>query len=322
MHRIFRKALDDATGVAQSVIAVIIDIRDFSGFSQRCDSVDVAIFIKRVYIRLIDDYFPFASFYKSTGDGLILIVPIGKKNLPELSQEVIASCIKCHAEFGNICSEDIMITFKVPDKIGIGIARGTTCCLVSEETMIDYSGRLLNLTSRLTDLARPSGIVIDGGFNIGLLSKEQRAIFKEENVYLKGIHEDKPIKIYFTPKFTSIPEYNRQPIAAKRRRQDKTTIPYNDIFKMRSLTTQCKYPLESEPASPDDITVRVEHAAVYKGRVQPKYTAYFYIDYFGYSPEGDTPYMAVNLKELCEALKRNGVKKSMVITFFTEYFEK
>lgn len=323
MHRIFRKALDDATGITQSVIVVFIDIRGFSAFSMGCDSVDAAMFLKRAYIELIDSYFPFATFYKSTGDGLLLIVPIGGENIEKVSQEVVASCIKCHYEFGSICKDDHMINFKVPNRVGIGIARGNACCLVSGDKVIDYSGRWLNLASRLTDLARPSGIVIDGRFNIGLLSEEQQLIFKEDKkIYLRGISEDKPIKIYYTPKFTSIPEYNRQPMGLKRRRQEKTTISYRDILKMRSVTKECKYPLKIVPASPDDITVMVEHTAVFKGEVQPKYTAYFYIDYFEYSPEGDTPFISVHLKELCEELRGNEVKKNMVINFVTEYFEK
>lgn len=200
MHRIFREALDGATGRSEFVIVVFIDIREFSPFSQRCESPDTAMFIKRVYMKIIDSYFEnFASFYKSTGDGLLLTIPFNESDLKEMCQKTIASCIACHSEFGNICNNDPMITFAVPNKIGIGVARGTACCLVSGEMIIDYSGRLLNLASRLTQLAKPSGIIIDGNFGINLLSDEQQSYFQEDNVYLDGIAEDEPIKI-FIPK--------------------------------------------------------------------------------------------------------------------------
>jgi len=81
MHRLFKEALKDATGISQRVIVVFVDIRDFSKFSQQCDSVDVAAFIRKVYMKIIDSYFPFASFYKSTGDGLLLTIPWKEKNL-------------------------------------------------------------------------------------------------------------------------------------------------------------------------------------------------------------------------------------------------
>ena len=74
MHKIFKEALNDATGVSQHVIVGIIDIRGFSKFSQQCDAVDVAAFIRKVYMKIIDSYFSFASFYKSTGDGLLLTI--------------------------------------------------------------------------------------------------------------------------------------------------------------------------------------------------------------------------------------------------------
>jgi class 3 adenylate cyclase len=216
MHKIFRKLLDDATGVQHSIIAVIIDIRNFSPFSLKQDSFDIAMFLKRVYANIIDSYFDFASFYKSTGDGLLLTIPFSPSNIEEVAQKTIENCIACHRGFGNICSGDPMIHFPIPDKIGIGVARGSACCLISGKKTIDYSGRLLNLTSRLTDLAKPSGIVIDQSLGINLLDENTRNNFKEQDVYLDGIAEDTPITVYFTKKFTKIPERNSRPIAEKR----------------------------------------------------------------------------------------------------------
>lgn len=318
MHRIFRKALDGAAGRAESVIAVMTDVRDFSRFSEGCDSVDVAMFIRRVYIRLIDEYFPFASFYKSTGDGLLLVVPIGKKNLQEISREVIASCVKCLSEFGSICSDDPMINFKVPDKIGIGIARGTACCLVSEDTIIDYSGRLLNLTSRLTDLARPSGIIIDGNFNVSLLNDEQRSILEEDNVYLKGIHEREPIQIYFTPEFTAIPEYNKHQIVGEKWGELVDVKLFADLLRLRKF----QYVLESKPVSEERIIVKVEHNKIINGVVSQKYQTIHRFREFDYFLEGGKPVVVVDFPELCRKLKEEQVKEDMAITITISYVEK
>jgi hypothetical protein len=57
MHTEFRKLLDDATGVSEFVLAVNIDIRGFSSFSMRVESPETAIYLKRVYTRIIEDYF-------------------------------------------------------------------------------------------------------------------------------------------------------------------------------------------------------------------------------------------------------------------------
>jgi class 3 adenylate cyclase len=319
MHRIFRKALDEATGESQSVIVVLLDIRGFSEFSMGCDSVDAAMFLKRAYIELIDSYFPFATFYKSTGDGLLLVVPIGKEDIAEVSQKVTASCIKCHSEFSSICKGDPMINFAIPDKVGIGMTRGNACCLVSGEMIIDYSGRWLNLAARLTDLARPSGIVIDGRFNIGLLSKEQRALFEEENVYLKGISEDKPIKIFYAPEFTSIPEYNKQPITVERWRHMIDTKPYRELLKLN----QFLYPLESEPLKPEDIKVTITHPKVLSGKTQKGYlTVIDDFAYFKYELEAGKPVVWMDFPKLCTRLKRNQVKKNMNVKIDIAYVEK
>ena len=318
MHKIFRKALDEATGKSEFVIVVFIDIREFSPFSQRCESPDTAMFIKRVYMKLIDKYFDFASFYKSTGDGLLFTIPFDEKNLEETCQRVIASCIAAHSDFANICNGDPMITFEVPDKIGIGAARGTACCLVSGETIIDYSGRLLNLASRLTGLARPSGIIIDGKFGINLLSAEQQSNFEEADVYLDGIAEDEPIKIYFTKEFTTILKRNRQPIAAKRWRHIEETKPYRLLLTL----SRHRYYLESEPVSPNDMKVTVRHPRMIKGKVQKGYTSYFDFDGFSYEMDAGKPAVIVNFPKLCKKLEEEQVKKNMNVHISIDYVEK
>lgn len=318
MHRIFREALDNATGVAQSVIVVLLDIRGFSEFSMGCDSVDAAMFLKRAYIELIDSYFPFATFYKSTGDGLLLIVPIEGENITEVSQKVTASCIKCHSEFGSICKSDPMINFLTPSKVGIGITRGNACCLVSGETVIDYSGRWLNLAARLTDLARPSGIVIDGRFNIGLLAEEQRALFEEEAVYLKGIQEAKPIKIFYTKESTSIPEYNKHTIAEKKWKRMREVQPFRELLKLRKFRNY----LESEPVSSESIKISVTHSDIIDGKVSRKYTAITDFEGFEYLLEAGRPMLLINYPVLCDMLQKHGVKKNMNITIDIAYVER
>lgn len=318
MHRIFRKALDDATGESKFVIVVFVDIRGFSAFSQICESPDTAMFIKRVYMKMIDTYFNFASFYKSTGDGLLFTIPFTEKTLKEMSQKTVESCIACHSEFGGICSGDPMICFSVPDKVGIGVARGTACCLTSGDTTIDYSGRLLNLASRLTGLARPSGIVIDGKFGIDLLSDEQRSSFEEVSVYLDGIAEDKPVQIYLTKEFTVIPERNTKPIAEKRWRHIQEVKPHRDLLKFDTY----RYYLESEPVSPDDIKVTVVYPKVISGKVESGSGSVLDFDDFKYTMDAGKPTVHLNYKKLSETLKRDQVKKNMNVTIDIAYAEK
>ena len=319
MHRIFKEALEDATGKSQRIIVVFVDVRDFSSFSQRCDSADVAAFIRKVYMKIIDSYFDFASFYKSTGDGLLLTIPWEDKSLQQISQQVIESCIKCQSEFGTLFDGDPSINFKVPHEIGIGVARGSACCLISGETVIDYSGRLVNLASRLTDIARPSGIVIDGAFVVELLTEEQQKIFQEDNnVYLKGVAEDKPIKIYYTPVFTIISKYNKQPIVSKRWREQTYAKLLGNMKKLGSF----RYDLQSEPLSPDDIVVNIQHDKILNGEVHPEYYTTFDFNDFKYILERGKPVVSVNFPKLCKSLEQDMVKEDMKVTITVAYVEK
>lgn len=75
MHKDFLKLLEKATGRDEYVIAVNLDIRGFTQFSQSVESLPVATYIKKVYLKIMKGYFKNASYYKPTGDGLIVIIP-------------------------------------------------------------------------------------------------------------------------------------------------------------------------------------------------------------------------------------------------------
>ncbi len=242
--------MNDAVGQSEFVIVVVLDIRGFSEFSTRRESPDTAMYIKRVYMKLIDEYFPSAKFYKPTGDGMLIVFPYDEKTLPDKSREIIQSCLRCHREFVDICKGDPMINFDVPRSIGIGITRGTACCLKSGDTILDYSGHFLNLASRLMSIARPSGIVIDGAFGIDLLSKDNRDLFVEAQAYLRSIAEDTPVKIYILKDVVNIPPENMQPLAEERWEKKEIEFSVQEFmaFNIAGYRVQLNAPLKRPDA--------------------------------------------------------------------------
>lgn len=72
MKQKFANALIDAQGRSEFVIVVVADIRGFSRFSTVNESPNIAMFIKRFYLQLINEYFKTANFVKPTGDGLLM----------------------------------------------------------------------------------------------------------------------------------------------------------------------------------------------------------------------------------------------------------
>lgn len=130
----------------------------------------------------------------------------------KVSEKVINSSLACLNDFSNLFSKDPMINFAIPEEIGFGIGRGPACCLYPGEDILDYSGHLLNLTSRLNDLARPGGIVIDGSFLKSVIPENVRELFGEQEVYVRSIAEESPITVFFLKDNVVIPESALAPL--------------------------------------------------------------------------------------------------------------
>lgn len=201
----FRKLLDGVEGTSEFIVAVILDIRGFSSFAMKVESVQTTAFLKRVYKEMIDRFFSTASFIKPTGDGLLLAFPYTEANVKQVATTVINSCMNCVTEFAILSQEDEMINFSTPDKIGIGICRGAATRVTSNGMIIDYSGRPFNIASRLMELARPGGIVIDESFKSTLIPSDVMDKFATASVYLKGISDNQLIRVYYTKDHTTIP---------------------------------------------------------------------------------------------------------------------
>ncbi len=189
--------LGRAKGEPEFVIAAVLDIRGFSSFAKTVDSVQAAAYLRRVYTRMIDGYIPGSKFYKLTGDGLLVVFPCSE-NVEHLAGTVLKSLFRLVSDFPNLCRGDPLINFEVPRQLGVGLGRGAATRLVSNRTTLDYSGRPLNTAAKLTDLARPSGIVLDDSYGADLIPKEMRPLFTSAKVYLKGISDDGLTQVYYT----------------------------------------------------------------------------------------------------------------------------
>jgi class 3 adenylate cyclase len=256
MHKQFRELLENATGISQHIIAVVLDIRGFTPFCQTVDSLDVATYVKKVYMKVIDNYFSNASFYKPTGDGLLVVIPYNQQSLKEVVNGTMQSCLNLLKDFPDLCKDDPMVNFKTPARIGIGLARGSACCLSSGNKTLDYSGKVLNLASRLMELARPSGIVFDSGLGFELLSDEIKKLFSNETVYLRSVAEEEPITIYHAKDLTIIQESSKKPINEPKWENVNHTITFG---KFELLKTNLTLTLDSKPVDEDHVILRVKH---------------------------------------------------------------
>jgi len=61
-----------------------------------------------------------------------------EENLISVAKSVLKSCFKLIKDFPNVCKASDG-NFPTPNALGIGIARGTACCLYTKSRIIDYS---------------------------------------------------------------------------------------------------------------------------------------------------------------------------------------
>jgi class 3 adenylate cyclase len=305
MYRQFRELLDAAIGTSEYVVVANVDVRGFSAFSTRVDSADTGLYIKKIYARLIDDYFGVASFFKPTGDGLLLTIPYSEETLRAVIVDVIGTSFRLLDDFESLLDGDPMITFETPPAIGIGLSRGSASCLRSGETVLDYSGRVLNLASRLMGLARPSGVVCDGAFGVELLPDDLASSFMSEEVYLPGIAETTPISIRYSWEYTEIS------LAAKRPLKDyvwKTQTFTNTLNELEEGAPRHRVYLEERPADESQIAVDARYPQVTASGRKRADVVSIRAAAFDYALDASRPYVSVHTTALASALRSLGVK--------------
>ena len=187
-------------------VAISLDIRGFSSFSEKETLNNIALFIYKTFMKIITDYFSYkSSFCKPVGDGLIAIIPYNENSVKDVTRDAIIACWRLLNEFPFFFEKDPMITFNVPNKIGIGLTRGEVLRVISNNQTIDYFGRVINLACRLADYACPLGILFHESFSKDLLPNNIKSEFKKIGLYIKGIAIEKPTNVYYTKNYTIIP---------------------------------------------------------------------------------------------------------------------
>jgi class 3 adenylate cyclase len=217
-------------------VATFLDIRGFSTFSARGESFDSALYLRSVYSTILGSYFDDADFFKPTGDGLLIIheLPGDAQQVPAIVSSILTRAVALIEEFGQLTADDYMVNFATPQKLGIGLARGSVTRLVSDGFVLDYTGRCLNLAARLMDKARPAGVVFGDTHARQLMEPDIATAFSEDQVCIRGISEEVPVAIFVTGSVDILPA-DRAPIPQSRTHWgEPMTLPVDEI---RGLST-------------------------------------------------------------------------------------
>jgi len=315
-----RNLLENASGQSQHVIAVNLDVRGFSSFCDRNESANVVLFIREIYRKLIDHYFQDAPFIKTTGDGLLVVIPHANENLQETAGDALQACLKAHDAFSSLCADQGMINFSVPRKIGIGLSRGAVSRIVADGGTLDYSGRVLNLASRLMNLARPGGIVFDAEYLTGISSPpELEATFSKTKVWLWGLAERDPIEVYYSKNLgTRIPAMFKKRLDKRKWASERTSISFENLERMLQTKLVLSVELDYEPSDPDEITVRVQYPEDLSLRLGTK-GFFLPISSFKCESRGGRPRVVMHPKIVVDRLRTVGFVSSHKCVFEFKY---
>jgi class 3 adenylate cyclase len=184
----------------EEAIVTVIDIRDFSSLSRnpRVYPKDLVNVLKHFYRSLWEKYFVYADWLKPTGDGMILVfrTPERKMDLPELVERVVKSCLELCNDYPTMFDEETYF-FQVPNRLGIGMARGRITAIVHDGEELDYSGHLLICATRLCERARPHGIILDAVSTENLIPKYFRPLFAEGELFIPSVAEKDALRVLY-----------------------------------------------------------------------------------------------------------------------------
>jgi class 3 adenylate cyclase len=319
MHRDLKDLLPQARGVSHFVVAVFLDVRGFSSFAKKTESVEAAVFLRRMYLRILDEYFDEVSFFKPTGDGLMIILDYrDEEELVTAVRYAVKRSLDLVRDFPSITGNDPMVNFEVPTQLGVGIARGAATSLASGDKVLDYSGKPLNMAARLMDLARPRGVVFSADLGLELLNDEERDAFKADSVYVKGINDDTPLEVYYLDGETVIPEINRKPLA--NRTPVIVRLPSQTFAKMKDRGSFFRHKIESTPSN-KNIKVYFRYPAKTAGGRQKKDVVHTLAGQGTHSETAGSDYVLVDYGTAVKKLESYGVKDTWNVSVILEYFD-
>jgi class 3 adenylate cyclase len=308
----------NANGRSDFVIAVVCDIRGFSSFSKIHEAPDIAMFSKRFFVKLLEEYFVNADFAKSTGDGMLLLFKYSEDNLHEVADAVLANCIRVDRDFPTMMHNDSMINYAVPDAVGFGIVRGTAFCLYSDHEVVDYSGQTLNLASRLNEFARPHGIVIDGSFMMSVIPEGMRSSFYSDRVFVRGISEDHPREVYCSSEVVIPAEAKTLDVRASLRTADhKVTVAF-----VKKMPKNVSIKLPEEPSAATPCTAKVEWIHTTKNwfyRNAPEYAQWSNLTYTRVEHTAEGYFVHLKSDEILKIVADKGLSTKTELTIKVQY---
>jgi class 3 adenylate cyclase len=316
VHRDLKELLHSATGDSRFVVVVFLDVRGFSSFARLAESSETAVFLKSVYTTILDDYFADASFFKPTGDGLLVILDYDEESLHTVVNGAVETAVRLVEAFSTICADDPMVNFDVPGELGVGLARGAATRLKSDEKTLDYSGRPLNLAARLMDVARPAGVVFSDSLGVELLDADLASRFAEDAVYVKGLAEDTPMPVRYLTDRTVIADSYKRPLHRTRIHAEPSRV--STVRELEGMGN-FRFALTAEPLDRQQITLHALHPDTTPSGAKKKGIVIHKKRPTAYGEDADGPFVRADLSALGRLLRAERMRGTWEVKYWIEY---
>ena len=210
-----------------------------------------------------------------------------------------------------------MINFEQPENVGIGIAQGAASRLVADGHVLDYSGRVLNLASRLMELARPRGVVFDDGFGRGLVPEDVAARFRSLDGYLRGVSPDDKVTVHYVPDLTVIPASFSTPPSEIKWETATLRMTLKELESWGEVRIRVR--LQNTPSDPSKIRCVVVHDFPLRGRRVVTRSQSTLTVHFNYELDALGPHVLFSTPDLAKDLRNQGVKGPWDLTIQVDY---
>lgn len=150
----------------KDALIIFVDIRGFTNWSTANESFEYAPELVTSFYSSIRKPNNFQRYsFKSLGDGAMLVHEVELKTQNAFQKELVQALKKIdriNFDFQRLCDRFAAAHgHATPLKLGWGVTRGPIKKICQEGESDDYLGSNINKSSRLCDIARPCGIVLD-----------------------------------------------------------------------------------------------------------------------------------------------------------------
>lgn len=149
------------------------------------------------------------------------------------------------------------------------------------------------------DMARPQGVVFDESLGLSLLPKAIQKQFDTDEVYIRGVAEDRAVAVYLTND-VRLPSERKKPFGSQLFQEETIEETLSHVRQSAAYVHRLRY----TPVDPSRILVAIAYPAMQGGRRSPsKWKTQRRYPHFKFEDEDGDPRIVVNYQKFAASVK-------------------